>query len=67
MLFRNYLELVVNKIEDWVKEEEVKYQEEKMAKKLESLKAMAEGPPELTIKKPGFLMKAESECSFVLS
>ncbi|XP_033915815.1 sperm-associated antigen 17 [Melopsittacus undulatus] len=36
-LFRNYLELVVNSIEDWVKEEEVKYQEEKMAKKTESL------------------------------
>ncbi|XP_028940322.1 sperm-associated antigen 17-like, partial [Antrostomus carolinensis] len=30
--FRNYLELVANSIADWVKEEEVKYQEEKMAK-----------------------------------
>ncbi|KAM9565464.1 sperm-associated antigen 17 [Guaruba guarouba] len=63
--FRSYLELVVNSIEDWVKEEEVKYQEEKMAKKTESLKAMAEGPPELTVKKPGFLMKAESSASIL--
>ncbi|KAM4683533.1 LOW QUALITY PROTEIN: sperm-associated antigen 17 [Amazona ochrocephala] len=63
--FRNYLELVVNSIEDWVKEEEVKYQEEKMAKKTESLKAMGEGPPELTVKKPGFLMKAESNASIL--
>ncbi|KAJ7402651.1 hypothetical protein BTVI_84323 [Pitangus sulphuratus] len=30
--FRNYLELVANSIEDWVKEEEAKYQEEKMGK-----------------------------------
>ncbi|KAL2311321.1 hypothetical protein Nmel_003021 [Mimus melanotis] len=28
--FRNYLELVANSIEDWVKEEEAKYQKEKM-------------------------------------
>ncbi|XP_030912571.1 sperm-associated antigen 17 [Geospiza fortis] len=28
--FRNYLELVANLIEDWVKEEEAKYQKEKM-------------------------------------
>lgn len=51
MLFRNYLELVANSIEDWVKEEEVKYQEEKLAKEIESLKlekAMAEGPSELS-------------------
>lgn len=67
MLFRNYLELVVNSIEDWVKEEEIKYQEKKMAEKTESLKAMAEGPSELTVKNPGFLMKAESEYPFVLS
>ncbi|XP_064321296.1 sperm-associated antigen 17 isoform X2 [Phalacrocorax carbo] len=32
--FRNYLELVANSIEDWVKEEEVKYQEEKMGSML---------------------------------
>ncbi|XP_068026773.1 LOW QUALITY PROTEIN: sperm-associated antigen 17-like, partial [Melanerpes formicivorus] len=45
--FRTYLEMVANSIEDWVKEEEVKYQEEKMAKKLESVKlekATEEGP-----------------------
>ncbi|XP_057271872.1 sperm-associated antigen 17 [Pezoporus wallicus] len=63
--FRNYLELVVNSVEEWVKEEEVKYQEEKMAKKTESPKPMAEGPPELTVKKPGFLMKAESNASIL--
>ncbi|XP_009328452.1 PREDICTED: sperm-associated antigen 17 [Pygoscelis adeliae] len=67
--FRNYLELVANSIEDWVKEEEVKYQEEKMAKEIESLKlekAMAEGPFELSacaVKKPGFPKKAKSSMS----
>ncbi|XP_052649829.1 sperm-associated antigen 17 [Harpia harpyja] len=67
--FRNYLELVANSIEDWVKEEEVKYQEEKMAKEIESLKlekAMAEGPSELSaraVKKTGFPKKAESSTS----
>ncbi|XP_030327824.1 sperm-associated antigen 17 isoform X3 [Strigops habroptila] len=60
--FRNYLELVVNSIEDWVKEEEVKYQEDKMAKKTKSLKAMAEEPSELTVKKP-FPLKTESNTS----
>lgn len=48
-LFRNYLELVANSIEDWVTKEETKYQEEKMAKELETLKlakAMTERPPE---------------------
>ncbi|XP_032533747.1 sperm-associated antigen 17 isoform X10 [Chiroxiphia lanceolata] len=30
--FRNYLELVANSIEDWVREEEAKYQEKKMGK-----------------------------------
>ncbi|XP_053898519.1 sperm-associated antigen 17 isoform X2 [Malaclemys terrapin pileata] len=47
--FRNYLELVANSIEDWVTKEETKYQEEKMAKELESLKlakGMTERPPE---------------------
>ncbi|XP_072707631.1 sperm-associated antigen 17 [Ciconia boyciana] len=67
--FRNYLELVANSIEDWVKEEEVKYQEEKMAKEIESLKleeAMAEGPFELSacaVKKTGFPEKAKSSMS----
>ncbi|KAM6286776.1 sperm-associated antigen 17 [Spheniscus humboldti] len=67
--FRNYLELVANSIEDWVKEEEVKYQEEKMAKEIESLKlekAMAEGPFELSacaVKKTAFLKKAKSSIS----
>lgn len=73
MLFRNYLELVANSIEDWVKEEEVKYQEEKMAKEIESLKlekAMAEGPFELSacaVKKAAFPKKAKSRYLFVLS
>uniref|UniRef100_A0A663FH94 Sperm associated antigen 17 n=2 Tax=Accipitrinae TaxID=8955 RepID=A0A663FH94_AQUCH len=64
--FRNYLELVANSIEDWVKEEEVKYQEEKMAKEIQSLKlkkALAEGLSELSacaVKKTGFPKKAES-------
>ncbi|XP_072182655.1 sperm-associated antigen 17 [Excalfactoria chinensis] len=35
--FRNYLELVANSIEDWVKEEEVKYQEEKMSREINAL------------------------------
>ncbi|KAM9301129.1 sperm-associated antigen 17 [Morus bassanus] len=67
--FRNYLELVANSIEDWVKEEEVKYREEKMAKEIESLKlekAMAEGPFELSacaVKKTGFPEKARSGMS----
>ncbi|KAM4904596.1 sperm-associated antigen 17 [Sylvia borin] len=45
--FRNYLDLVAKSIEDWVKEEEAKYQKEKMGKEIESFKlekAMAEGP-----------------------
>ncbi|KAM7180773.1 sperm-associated antigen 17 [Macrochelys suwanniensis] len=49
--FRNYLELVANSIEDWVTKEETKYQEEKMAKELESLKAMTERPSASTSKK----------------
>ncbi|KAM6098835.1 sperm-associated antigen 17 [Theristicus caerulescens] len=67
--FRNYLELVANSIEDWVKEEEVKYQEEKMAKETESLKlekAMAERPFELSacaVKKTVFPKKAKSSTS----
>ncbi|KAM6309773.1 sperm-associated antigen 17 [Podargus strigoides] len=67
--FRNYLELVANSIEDWVKEEEVKYQEGKMAKEAESLKGekgMVEGPLELSadaVKKPGFPKKARSRIS----
>ncbi|XP_071617247.1 sperm-associated antigen 17 isoform X2 [Heliangelus exortis] len=63
--FRSYLELVANSIEDWVKEEEVKYQEAKMAKEIEALKlekAMAEGPSELSasdVKTDGFLEKGK--------
>ncbi|KAL9866853.1 sperm-associated antigen 17 [Geothlypis trichas] len=34
--FRNYLDLVANLIEDWVKEEEAKYQKEKMGSTTES-------------------------------
>ncbi|XP_010295457.1 PREDICTED: sperm-associated antigen 17, partial [Phaethon lepturus] len=64
--FRNYLELVANSIEDWVKEEEVKYKEEKIAKEIESHKlekAMAEGPFVLSacaVEKPDFPKKARS-------
>lgn len=39
--------MVANSIEDWVKEEEAKYQKEKMGKEIESFKlekAMTEGP-----------------------
>ncbi|XP_074005531.1 sperm-associated antigen 17 [Numenius arquata] len=67
--FRNYLELVANSIEDWVKEEEAKYQEEKMAKEIESLKpekAIAEGPFALSscaAKKPGLPNKDKSSMS----
>ncbi|XP_035750501.1 sperm-associated antigen 17 [Egretta garzetta] len=67
--FRNYLELVANSIEDWVKEEEVKYRKEKMAKEIEFLKlekAMAGGPSELSIcsvKKNGFPKKTRSSTS----
>uniref|UniRef100_U3IP90 Sperm associated antigen 17 n=1 Tax=Anas platyrhynchos platyrhynchos TaxID=8840 RepID=U3IP90_ANAPP len=49
--FRNYLELVAKSIEDWVKEEEVKYQEEKIAREVEALKlaeGTAEGPSEFS-------------------
>ncbi|KAM9204551.1 sperm-associated antigen 17 [Mergus octosetaceus] len=58
--FRNYLELVANSIEDWVKEEEVKYQEEKIAREIEALKlaeGTAQGPSEFSecaVKKTGF-------------
>ncbi|XP_064375562.1 sperm-associated antigen 17 isoform X3 [Dromaius novaehollandiae] len=67
--FRNYLELVANSIEDWVKEEEVKYQKEKMAKEMEALrlaKVMAEGALEFStsaVKKKGFLEKARNSTS----
>ncbi|XP_075449047.1 sperm-associated antigen 17 isoform X2 [Ascaphus truei] len=36
--FRNYLELVADSISDWVRVEEVKYQEEKMAKEMAATK-----------------------------
>uniref|UniRef100_A0A8C3BRC2 Sperm associated antigen 17 n=1 Tax=Cairina moschata TaxID=8855 RepID=A0A8C3BRC2_CAIMO len=61
--FRNYLELVANSIEDWVKEEEVKYQEEKIAREVEALKlaeGTAEGPSEFSecaVKKTHACMK----------
>uniref|UniRef100_A0A803W6Q4 Sperm associated antigen 17 n=1 Tax=Ficedula albicollis TaxID=59894 RepID=A0A803W6Q4_FICAL len=61
--FRNYLELVASSIEDWVKEEEAKYQKEKMGKEIESFKlekGTAEGPLGLTasaVKKSGFTKK----------
>ncbi|XP_042644440.1 sperm-associated antigen 17 isoform X3 [Tyto alba] len=67
--FRSYLELVANSIEDWVKEEEVKHQEERMAKEIESHKlerAMAEGPYKLSacaVKTPGFPKKSNSSTS----
>ncbi|XP_068273423.1 sperm-associated antigen 17-like [Nyctibius grandis] len=67
--FRNHLELADDSIQDGVKEEEVKYQEEKMTKEIESLKqekAMAEGPSELSacaVKKPGFPKKARGSTS----
>uniref|UniRef100_A0A8C4U9V5 Sperm associated antigen 17 n=1 Tax=Falco tinnunculus TaxID=100819 RepID=A0A8C4U9V5_FALTI len=71
--FRYYLELVANSIEDWVNEEEVKYQEDKMAKEVESLKlekTMAEALSELSacaVRRTGFPKKAKSEYLFVLS
>lgn len=36
--FRNYLELVAKSIEDWVTQEEAKYQEAKMAEELNRAK-----------------------------
>ncbi|XP_040450924.1 sperm-associated antigen 17 [Falco naumanni] len=67
--FRSYLELVANSIEDWVNEEEVKYQEDKMAKEVESLKlekTMAEALSELSacaVRRTGFPKKAKSSTS----
>ncbi|XP_040563022.1 sperm-associated antigen 17 isoform X2 [Gallus gallus] len=67
--FRNYLELVASSIEDWVKEEEVKYQEEKMAREIKALKqgeGMTEGPSEFSnyaVKKPGLSMNATNSTS----
>uniref|UniRef100_A0A669QRP4 Sperm associated antigen 17 n=1 Tax=Phasianus colchicus TaxID=9054 RepID=A0A669QRP4_PHACC len=64
--FRNYLELVANSIEDWVKEEGVKYQEKKIAREKKALKqgeGMTEGPSEFfdcAVKKPGLSIKATS-------
>nr|XP_056704379.1 sperm-associated antigen 17 [Euleptes europaea] len=52
--FRNYLELVAGSIGEWILQEEVKYQEEKMAKELEALrlaKELAEKPP-VEVKSP---------------
>ncbi|XP_071899795.1 sperm-associated antigen 17 isoform X2 [Anas platyrhynchos] len=67
--FRNYLELVAKSIEDWVKEEEVKYQEEKIAREVEALKlaeGTAEGPSEFSecaVKKTGFPKSATNSTS----
>ncbi|OXB68933.1 hypothetical protein ASZ78_005370 [Callipepla squamata] len=67
--FRNYLELVASSIEDWVKEEEVKYQEEKIAREIKALKqgeGLTEGPPEFSnyaVKKPGLSKKASNSTS----
>jgi hypothetical protein len=36
--FRNYLELVAKSIEDWVTQEEAKYQEAKMAEELNRIR-----------------------------
>ncbi|XP_060124850.1 sperm-associated antigen 17 isoform X2 [Zootoca vivipara] len=52
--FRNYLELVAASIDEWIVREEVKYQEEKMAKELEALrlaKELAEKAP-VEVKSP---------------
>ncbi|XP_075760956.1 sperm-associated antigen 17 isoform X3 [Pelodiscus sinensis] len=49
--FRNYLELVANSIEDWVTKEEVKYQEEKIAKEQEALKLASEDIPNASTSK----------------
>ncbi|XP_048338762.1 sperm-associated antigen 17 [Sphaerodactylus townsendi] len=60
--FRNYLELIADSISEWVLQEEVKYQEDKMAKELEALrlaKEMAEKPP-VEIKSPPSPRKASS-------
>lgn len=56
---------MANSIKDWVKEEEAKYQKEKMGKEIESFKlekAMAEGPLGLfasAVKKMALLRKPE--------
>lgn len=64
---------MASSIEDWVKEEEVKYQEEKMAREIKALKqgeGMTEGPSEFSnyaVKKPGLSMNATSGYLSVLS
>lgn len=73
MLFRNYLEFVATSIEDWVKEEEVKYQEKKIDREIKALKqgeGVTEGPPEFfncAVKKPGLSIIASSGYLSVLS
>lgn len=63
---------MANSIEDWVKEEEAKYQKEKMGKEIESLileKATAEGPLGLlasAVKKHSFTKKARSRYLLIL-
>ncbi|KAJ6658283.1 hypothetical protein lerEdw1_020555 [Lerista edwardsae] len=70
--FRNYLELVASSIDEWIIREEIKYQEEKMAKELEAAriaKEIAEKPPEIkspsTTKKGAALKKSKSTKSKV--
>lgn len=62
------MELEASSIDEWIIKEEIKYQEEKMAKELEALwiaKEMAEKPPEIkspsTIKKGAALKKSKSK------
>uniref|UniRef100_G1NN56 Sperm associated antigen 17 n=1 Tax=Meleagris gallopavo TaxID=9103 RepID=G1NN56_MELGA len=67
--FRNYLEFVATSIEDWVKEEEVKYQEKKIDREIKALKqgeGVTEGPPEFfncAVKKPGLSIIASNRTS----
>ncbi|XP_065598229.1 sperm-associated antigen 17 [Cyrtonyx montezumae] len=67
--FRNYLELMANSIEDWVKEEEVKYQEEKIAREMKALKqreGLTEGSSEFylyAVKKLGLSRQASISTS----
>lgn len=64
--------MVANSIEDWVKEEEAKYQKEKMGKEIESFKlekAMTEGPLGLSacaVRKTNFSKKAKSGYLFIV-
>lgn len=65
--------MVADSVEDWVKEEEAKYQKEKMGKQIDFFKlekAMEEGPLGLfasAVKKTGFTKKARSGYLFIVS